>query len=522
MKKAHIYIVVLLLGFASCTDLKEQILDEANSNAVISDSANVEKLVTPTYAFLRDLQSRSAGWLTQESSTDEVCFPTRGANWNSPDYRTLFTHDYTAANSYIKNTWNSYLIGFARCNVALQNIVNLPQSEKIKRYTAEVRFIRVLSMYQMNDCFGQMPFREATEYNYALDPQYFNRTQIVERMIKELNEIIPMLGAKGEVPYGRITKAAAQLLLAKIYLNYQVYTGTAPDFADGTAKWQEVIDLCDQIISSGKYTLADDFWKLYLADNAAYSNQTETILPIIHNTTTGIGGIPWVNMTLAYNQTFNKYTSLWNGCCTTPTFFNTWSQTDPRFKDNRLKTQTGFNLGFLVGQQYSPAGVALVTKEGGGRPLIYTADFSVANSLEEQGIRVVKYAPDPATVNPGSSENDFQYYRYADVYLMRAEAKFRKGDASGALVDINTLRAKRGVPTYAASDLTLEKIYNERGYEFYWETSRRNDMIRFNKYCEGRYEKTAVTPAYKILFPVPQSAYDADKKIKQNPGYSPF
>ncbi len=524
MKKIiYISLAILFLGFTACTDLNEEVLDEQNGSAIVEDPNNVDMLVTPAYAFLRDLQSRGAGWLSQETCTDEVVFPTRGANWNSADYRTLFTHDYTAANSYIKNTWNSYLIGFARCNVALQYMAKLPESDKVTGYVAEVRFIRVLSMFLMNDCFGQMPFREATEYDYAANPHYYTRAQIVERMIAELNEIIPVLKEKGGVPYGRITKAAAQMLLAKIYLNYQVYTGTAPAFADGTAKWSETISACDAIISSGKYILADDYWKLYLADNAAYSNQTETILPIIYNPLIGIGGIPWVNMTLDYNQAFGTYSAsnLWNGCCTTPTFYATWNTKDPRFSDNRLKSLTGFNLGFLAGQQYSKTGVALVTKDG-GRPLIFTPEFSNNNSLEEQGIRVVKYAPNPATTYPGASENHFQYYRLADAYLMRAEAKFRKGDAAGALTDINTIRAKRGVATYTSGELSLEKILNERGFEFYWENSRRNDLIRFNKYCEARYEKTTVTPAYRILFPVPLTAYDADKNMVQNPGYPAF
>jgi len=524
MKKIYyLLLAILVLGSVACSDLTEEVLDEQNGSAIVEDPTNVEMLVTPAYAFLRDLQSRGAGWLSQETCTDEVVFPTRGANWNSADYRTIFTHDYTAANSYIKNTWNSYLIGFARCNVALYYMEKLPVSDKVTSYKAEVRFIRTLAMYHMNDCFGQMPYREYTDYDYAANPQYYTRADIVAKMISELNEIIPVLGAKGDVPYGRITKAAAQMLLAKIYLNYQVYTGTAPAFTDGTGKWTETIEQCDAIINSGKYTLADDYWKLFLADNAAYMNQTETVLPIIYDPAIGIGGIPWINMTLDYNQAFGTYSSsnLWNGCCTTPTFLATWDQTDPRFSDNRLKSTTGFNLGFLMGQQYSKTGTALVTKDG-GRPLIFTPEFSNNNSLEEQGVRVVKYAPNAATTYPGSSENDYSYYRLADAYLMRAEAKFRKGDAAGALTDINTLRTKRGAAALASGELTLDKILNERGFEFYWENSRRNDLIRFNKYCDARYEKTTVTPAYKILFPVPLTAYDADKNIKQNPGYPSF
>ncbi len=528
MKKLNIFLIItvlLLLSSVSCTDLKEEVLDETSGLTTAQDTANVESLAAAPYSFLRDLQSRGAGWLLQETCTDEVVFPTRGGNWNSPDYRTIFTHDYTSDNSYIKNTWKSYGIGFSRCNIALFYMSKMQQTEKVKQFTAEVKFIRALSMYQMNDCFGQMPFREYNENDFSSKPVYLNRAKIVERMISELNEIIPTLKVKGAVPYGRITKAAAQVLLAKIYLNYQVYTGTAPAFNDGTAKWAETISLCDDIINgkSGNYVLADDFWKLYLSDNAAYSDQTETILPIIYDSKIGIGGIPWVNITLGYNQFFGNYLSsnMMNGCCTTPTFVATWNQADPRFKDNRLKSSTGFNLGFLIGQQYSPSGVALKTKDG-GRPLIFTTDFINNNSLEEQGVRVVKYAPNPTTTYPGASENDFQYYRLTDVYLMRAEAKFRSNDVNGALADINTIRVKRGVPAYALSEFTLEKILNERGYEFYWDNCRRNDLIRFNKYCDARYEKTTVTPAYKILFPIPLAAYDVDHNVVQNPGYPAF
>lgn len=518
MKKIYMLLLSAAL-MASCTDLKEEILDEQNGSAVVSDPKNVGMVVSPSYAYLRDLQSRSGVWLAIESCTDEVAFPTRGANWNNADYRTLFTHDYDQLNGYIKNTWNSFMIGMTKCNVSLLNLAQLPQSDEVKTYTAEVRFIRALCMYQLNDLFGQFPFRESTEYDFSQLPKIYSRKDAVVRIESELKEIIPLLKQKGEVPYGRVTRAAAQMLLAKLYLNNQVYTGTAPSFSDGTGRWDDVISVCNDIIGSGKYLLADDYWKLYLSDNAAYSNQTETILPIVYNAAAGIGGTPWVNQTLGYFQTFGTYTSQnWNGCCTTPTFFDTWDQTDPRFRDDRLKSKTGFNLGFLFGQQYNAAGVALKTKEG-SLPLIFTKEFSIQNSPEAAGIRVVKYAPDPATAYPGSSENDFQYYRLTDVYLMRAEAKLRKGDAAGALADMNAVRTARNFKQLTSDELTLDKIYNERGYEFYWEGSRRNDMVRFNKYCLARYEKSSETPTYKILFPIPASALEANPTLVQNPGY---
>lgn len=522
MKKIYILLLFLATIFSSCTDLKEEILDEQDGSSIVADEKNVGMIVAPSYAYLRDLQSRSGVWLGTLSCTDEVAFPTRGANWNNADYRTLFTHDYDPLNGYIKNTWNSFMIGLTKCNVSLQYLAKLEQNDIVKTYTAEVRFIRALCMYQLNDLFGQFPFREASEYDYSKLPKIYSRAEAIARIEQELKEIIPDLKLKGDVPYGRITRAAGQMLLAKLYLNYQVYTGTAPAFTDGTTKWKEVVGICDEIIGTGKYTLADDFWKLYMPDNAAYSNQTETVLPIIYNSSLGIGGTPWVNQTLGYKQTFGKYTSdNWNGCCTTPTFFDTWDQADPRFRDDRTKNTCGFNLGFLVGQQYDPKGNKVLTKAEGQVPLVFTKDFSIQNSSEAQGVRVVKYAPDPNTSYPGSSENDFQYYRYSDVYLMRAEAKFRNNDPDGALADINTVRNARKATPVASTDLDLTKIYNERGFEFYWEGSRRNDMVRFNKYCEARYEKPTATPTYKILFPIPASAREANAQLKQNPGYTP-
>lgn len=516
MKKRLVIVYTLLasLVMAGCTDLKEDILNEKDSSGIISDSNNASMLIAPVYAYLRDLQSRTGVWLVLESVTDEMVFPTRGTDWNNANYRTLFTHQYDSKNKYIKNAWNSFMVGITKCNTALLYLSKLQQTEEVKGYTNEARFVRALCMYHLMDCFGKFPMREYDESDYSKSPAILERPQAVARIESELKEIIPLLKEKGQVPYGRITKAAAQMLLAKLYLNNQVYTGTAPAFTDGVGKWDETIALCDDIINSGKYVLADDFWKLYLAFNETYSDQTETILPIIYNMASGLKGIDWLNITLHYSQTFGAFKGMWNGCCTTPDFLNTWDTTDPRYQDNRLKDQIGFNLGILVGQQYGLDGQKL--KDRTGADLVYTPEFSVQNSKENQGARVVKYAPDPNSTYGNKSENDFQYYRLADVYLMRAEAKMRKNDAKGALADINAVREKRGVRLYTLSELTLDKIYNERGYEFYWDgPSRRNDMVRFNKYCQARYEKPACEP-YRILLPIPLSAMEANPELTQN------
>lgn len=508
MKPISLLLISLSLCALHSCKIEEQILDEVNGSKLVTNPANVDMIVAPAYAYMRDLQNRSGVWGTLLATTDELAWPARGSDWVTPDLQALSTHDYTPTNTYIRNTWNSFMLGITRSNVALQYLSGFPQSAVTDQYTAEVKFIRALCMFKLTDHFGTFPFREHTETDYSKQPIILDRAAAVQRMIADLNEITPLLKSKAEVPYGRVTKAAAQMLLANIYLNHEVFAGSA--------KWTETIQQCDAIINAGQYSIADDYWGLFQYDNAKYLQSTESILSIIYDETIGLTGSVWIPITLHYNQKFGNFTSLWNGCCTTPTFVDTWDTSDKRYSDKRLIAQLGFNQGLLIGQQYSPTGVALKTRTGA--PLVFTKAFSIKNSSEEAGVRIVKFAPNPSTTNTSNAGNDFPLYRLSDTYLMRAEAKFRSGDIDGALQDINYLRnKKRGMQAYTSLD--LDKILKERGYELYWEGNRRTDLIRFGKYLDAREEKDFVTPAYKLLLPIPISAIEANPSLKQNPGY---
>jgi len=223
---------------------------------------------------------------------------------------------------------------------------------------------------------------------------------------------------------------------------------------------------------------------------------------------------------LHYSQVFGNYTSLWNGPCTTSTFFNTWNKVeDTRFYDSRIRSQTGFNQGFLVGQQFGVDGTPL--KMRNNDPLIFVPEVNLASSPENAGIRVVKFAPNPATERQFSSPNDVPIIRISDMYLVRAEAKLRNGDAAGALTDINYIRARRsavGKTLPLLTVATLDAILKERGYELYWEGLRRQDLIRFGRFGDVWQEKPA-TAINKSLFPIPTSAIDVNENIKQNQGY---
>lgn len=153
-------------------------------------------------------------------------------------------------------------------------------------------------------------------------------------------------------------------------------------------------------------------------------------------------------------------------------------------------------------------------------------DFSVAGSDYSTGFRVEKYEFSRKSVSGRNfGEADIAIIRLADVYLMRAEAKLRKGDAAGALADVNIIRASRtayAVKAPALTTMNLDLLFRERGFELYWEMHRRTDMVRFGKY-EGTWTEKTNTDKNKRIFPIPQTAIDGASNIPgylvQNPGY---
>ena len=196
------------------------------------------------------------------------------------------------------------------------------------------------------------------------------------------------------------------------------------------------------------------------------------------------------------------------------------------------------NRGILRGQQYGlirvngafvkcPDGkfkvgkLFNVSRNRPTTPVNFTeqVNFTVAGSDYSTGYRVEKYEfSKKSTSGRNLGDADISIVRLADIYLMRAEAKLRKSnDAAGALADVNTVRAARTLttPPPALTSMTLDLLFRERGFEFYWEMLRRTDMIRFGKY-EGTWTEKTNTDPKKRVFPIPQTAIDGASNL---PGY---
>jgi len=506
------FTILGLLSITGCTDLDENILDEQLGEDLITNPSNIDELINAPYAQLRRLIEWYDFWGLQEFTSDEAAIPTRGGDWyDNGAWQKLHLQTWDADHSRLSNVWDALGTGVARANTAIFYIGQFTQDETTELYINEARFLRAFFMYHMADLYGQVPFREADELDFTLTPIVKDRKTAIDFIISEINAVIPNLKARSEVTSERVNVGAAYALLAKIYLNYEAYTGEA--------KWTEAIQACDQVINSGEYEVTDDYWSVFQWDVA---DPREFILTVPMSDQVDMGsGSVWINFTLHYNQPFGNYTSgnFWNGACTTPTFLDTWDrENDARFQDGRIRSTTGLNQGFLIGQQYSVSGTAL--KDRRGNPLVFVPDFDLQESDEIAGVRVVKFAPNPNSLKPGDfAPNDYPLFRISEIYLARAEAKLRNGDAPGALTDINYIRSRRsaaGKTLPLLTSVTLEDILNERGYELYWEGYRRQDLVRFGRFGDAWYEKPAADES-KALFYIPTSALDTNDNLHQNP-----
>ena len=235
----------------------------------------------------------------------------------------------------------------------------------------------------------------------------------------------------------------------------------------------------------------------------------------------------WI-IALHYNQTPSGA----NGWATLSDFYNKFEPADKRreavYNTAGSPPNPGnrINIGFLADQQYDLTTDARLTDRNGNL-LIFTPEvknIETGSNYEVTGIRPLKYAPD--FQNLFSPDNDFVYFRFSDVLLMKAEAILRGGTPTNAgsygntaLAIVNAIRThpSRGATTLSSMD--LDGLLNERGRELWWEGWRRQDMIRFGKFLQPYQEKEYVSDPKYLLFPIPDDQLAVNPYLKQNPGY---
>lgn len=511
----------------SCTDLEIEATDSLITDG-FAGVANVQGEVSNISNIIAadPLGGQDNLFALNEVSSDEYIVATRGTDWGD-NGRWLALH---------RQTWNAELQDVVQSWQELNSItINATRiiNEKsentaggdLTQLKAEARFYRAWTMHWILDMWRQVPFRDVDLPNSAI-PEVLTGQAAIDFIVADLNAAIADLP---EVTVGdaiamksRPTKAAANHLLAKVLLNKHVYLGTAAEAAD----MQVIINAVDQISAAG-YSLAasGDYFDIFRP-----SNDVETLWWSPANA----GRKTWHTLHYSQNSPDNGGGG-WNGFATLSEFYQSFEgDPDTNYVGDGQEERRGWvpdattanadNLGigygFLIGQQYNEDGTPLNARDNvGGVPLVFTKEVEQPEYtapadnalLETSGTRMLKYHPNE---EGGGERRHVVKYRYADSYLMKAEAMFRMGDDPIEMInDLRTLRGASQLTTVGEAELLAE-----RGRELYEELVRRQDLIRFGQFTRAWNLKDA-GDSHLEIFPIPLADVLANPNLVQNPGY---
>jgi len=432
-------------------------------------------------------------------------FPTGEASWQWDDtgLPELLSKTWNADNASSVGLYYRLFFSITLCNYYLDEVGD-DGSEDIKQKRAEVRFIRSLLYYYVMDFYANAAFIE----HVSMEPgERYTRDQYYSYIEKELLEIESDLAAPGANQYGRVDKVAAWMLLARLYLNAEVYVGTA--------QWAKAKEYADKVINNGYYHLNTTgangysaYQLLFMADNNTNGAQYENIYPVLND------GIK--------TQSHGSMHFL---------VLSTYAKRDASDMDVIVPSGTDVSwgkcmavTGQLVDAFFGKGVPAPATTEdvknitdaaGDDRALFYTTNYTrdiTDRSQESQGYGCVKFRNVRSDGKPASAlakvDTDLPLMRIAEAYLTYAEAETRlNGETAAAKEKIDALRNRAHAVTHEAYNLS--EIQEEWIREFWFEGRARIDQIRFGKYN---------LPTYRFIYPIPNNDLTNNPNLVQNPG----
>ena len=517
--------LLLVLPGTACTDLTLEPKSDPTDVNVFDDPSAYRAFIARVYSGLAvsgqqgaagnpDIQGIDEGfsqylrlyWEHEELPTDEAVI-----GWGDVGLPELNTQLWAVSNNFVAAMYYRIYFQVVMANEFLRQTTDAKLDARgnvgptlradIQQYRAEARFLRALSLWHGIDMFGDIPLLTEDNPLGAL-PQQSTRTAIYDFLVSELTAIKADLPAAGPANYGRASAPAADMLLAKLYLNAEVYTGT-PHYA-------EALTAAQAVISSGFYSLDTNFHRMFLADN---NTSPEIIFPVIQD---GVHTQTWGGMT------FLVHAACGGNLMQAPTY-----GIDGCWWGLRLKEQATL--------RYAPTDLrASLLFKGSGPDSQRVAVNSIGDWYA--GYAAPKFRNVTSGGAPGSHpthvDTDFPLFRLADAYLMYAEAHLRGGGGAlqQALDYVNALRVRAygdssGVIT--GPQLTLDFVLDERGRELLWEGHRRNDLVRYGRFTGGTYlwawkggaQAGTSTSAHLNLYPIPANELIANPNLHQTPGY---
>jgi len=514
--KALLVAFFVVTFFPACTDLEEELFSEVTSDNFFQTEEELISALGGAYTSLYGYMGTTGVWAAQEVSSDEMVVPTRGPDWGDGGHWVrLHQQEWTAEDPTVNSTWGFLFGGVSATNRLIFQFEEL-QNPLTNAFIGELKGLRAIYYMWLLDLYGNVPIVTGfADVDPA--PPTNSRQEVFNFVESELTDALDAVSSATDLStYGRVNRNVVQTALARLYLNAEVYTGTA--------RWSDAANAANAVINSGAYSLEADYFANFSADN---SGSKEMIWAIPYDAVFA-GGLNIVMQTLSYlNQdTYNLAEQPWNGWCTVEEFFNSYEDTDKRKGvANTEDGPSGVRGNFLWGPQWDASGSVRLQDAGtlasgvdpDGVPFTIRPEINelFPEAWREAGARNTKFEFELG--GQPNMNNDFPLMRYSDILLMRAEAMWRMDNGSGeALALVNQMRDRAGVAPF--TELTADNLLAERGREMFSETVRRTDLIRFGKFTDEWFGKAA-QPECKELFPIPRSQTDANPNLVQNPCY---
>ncbi|MCI4670525.1 MAG: RagB/SusD family nutrient uptake outer membrane protein [Bacteroidia bacterium] len=470
------------------------------------------KYLEPAYGNISSSYLLGMNWILQEVTSDEASPLGLGPGWGTEDrWKSLVEHDFSADQDDFRFLWEQ-LADAKSAMINSHRVFDEAQtSTAIELIIAERDIFESYIDWLFIDHFGQLPDVNP-EDNLG---KVYKRPEATARVIERLENATEKAGDKsqftGKSALFRMNKWSGKALLARLYLNKFIYEGQTQATPSDMDK---VITLADEIIQSGDYTLSSNYWDIFNNDNIQNPEGVSELLfttkDIFNQAQTNQFALSTLNSGHFFQQ------SGWQSYVAISEFYDNWDKDDPRFFGPRIP-QVQANFGFNAGLQLDNNGDTL--KDAAGNPINYFVNFDDLEAGVFAGARPLKYEPFllSLAIEPFGGKNAFAIIRLGEVYLMKAEALYRKGETAAALAQINELRQARQAKTL--TQLDEKALLDEYGFELWFEGQRRTHQIRFDQYNKAISLRPSGSDPSRKLFPIPRRTLDSQPELEQNPGY---
>ncbi|MEJ7560794.1 MAG: RagB/SusD family nutrient uptake outer membrane protein [Pedobacter sp.] len=478
-------------------------------------------------------------WRASELSADQLAWPTKGRHGeDGGKWKRFHYHSWTVDESGLNQAWILLFGGLGYCNSPIEIISSSDlgrmgiTAQERDAYVAELKLLRAFHYLKAMDLWGNLPI--ATNTTDPLRPSTSTRVEVFNFIEKEIKDNIAAAPKLSRGMVGRMSQAGAYAMLTELYLNAEVWTGTA--------RWDDCIAAADMVISgqggaqNGTMALDPNIKDQFKTTNDL---SKEAIFSIAYNYTVAAFEPSWPGEFYHFKQReiYGGGRNGNDGIVLVPGVYTTYADNDLRKKEWLLE---GPQLNFTTGAPVTGS------EEYNNQPLVFVDNIrknrasstvsTMSEGEENSGVRFNKYklgnsAPGLGgiAIDPNYNNTDWNVYRLTWIYFAKAEALMRKNGGAADAVSLKLINdsrsrsfaaADQGAAAFTASSLTLDALLAERGREFIFEGFRRQDLIRFNKFTTATWWDHTPSTATRNLYPIPQQQRDLNPNLTQNPGYN--